>query len=360
MTPTNKPQITENTVLSLIAPTASGKTALAYQLYDTGDYELISVDSALIYNDMNIGTAKPSEQELLDYPHHLVNIMPPTAGYNVASFVSDVDRLIDEIHGRGKIPLLVGGTMMYYMALFDGLSSVPNTENAVRQQVEGWRQAEGIESLHDYLTKHDPSTAQRLNVSDTQRVTRAVEVHKQTGKPMSYWQALPKQALAKRDDNRHWQALAVMPDRAWLHDRIALRLDMMWADGFVDEVIWLINHYPLNATMPAMRCVGYRQVLDFLLQMGFVESVNSPKNGELLKMTHNGNSFDTKEISNTGDINLDEACQDMKNKALYATRQLAKRQYTWLRKLTSGNLIQNNNMFRYNSVEEIKQQLICN
>lgn len=313
-----------NAVVCLMAPTASGKTSLAYELYDTGRFEIISVDSALIYKDMNIGTAKPSSQELQQYPHHLVDIIDPTQTYSVANFVSDVERLIKDIHGRQKIPLLVGGTMMYYMALFSGLSAVPETDPQVRIEVENWRQQQGIEALHQFLHQVDPVLADKLPLGDTQRITRAVEVYKQTGKPLSEWQKLPKQALSNNRE-QYWLGLAVMPDRAWLHERIELRLQIMWQQGFFEEVVDLLQHYPLSADMPSMRCVGYRQVIDYMLL------TNHPA---AKKLTNYSEHIDSKGLL---DDKVDEAvaCQDMKNKALYATRQLAKRQCTWLRNLVS-------------------------
>ncbi len=347
-----KISFSSNTVLSLIAPTASGKTALAYQLYDTDKFELISVDSALIYRDMNIGTAKPSVEELQHYPHHLVNIIDPTESYSVANFVSDVENLIADIQSRHKIPLLVGGTMMYYMALFDGISPVPNTDTEIRQQVESWRQAEGIADLHHYLQIHDPSIAERLHISDTQRITRAVEVHKQTGKPMSEWQKLPKNALAQYDNN-HWQIFSVMPNRAWLHERIAMRLEIMWKMGFVEEVINLIDNYPLSATMPSMRCVGYRQVIDYLFSKKYLQISNN-----LLRINLNNNINNTKEMGEYLHNFADDTCQDMKNKALYATRQLAKRQCTWLKKLNKMNNYSSLHIETFASIEEIKAKLI--
>lgn len=328
----------DNTVLSLIAPTASGKTDLACCLYETGRFELISVDSALIYEDMNIGTAKPSDDELVRFPHYLVNIIKPTETYNVATFVADVERLIGDIHARGKIPLLVGGTMMYYMALLDGLSAVPDTDPAIRQKVMAWLSDKGIGELYAYLQTHDPKICERLKISDTQRITRAVEVHMQTGTPMSVWQDTPKVAPC-HNPRQHWLTLSVEPERAWLHERIAKRLDIMWEQGLVDEVIYLLQKYPdLTPDMPSMRCVGYRQVLEFLaitdheiMQISPIWqafAINLQKNN---KMTaENGKNFVTK-----GQNMHDMACQDMKNKALYATRQLAKRQSTWQRQLTS-------------------------
>lgn len=350
--PFDKNSLHQNSVICLMAPTASGKTALVYELYETGRYELISVDSALIYTDMNIGTAKPTEAELQAYPHHLVNIMPPTASYSVANFVADVADIIQKTHQNGKIPLLVGGTMMYYMALFDGISNVPDSNASIRAEVAAWQQAEGIAALYEYLQTVDALSAQRLKATDSQRISRAIEVYQQTGRPISHWQAMPKQALA-HNPQQHWVGFAAMPDRQWLHKRIEQRLTIMWQQGFVAEMLALLNQYQLTANMPSMRCVGYRQLLDYLQA---IDAVNI-KQGYLT-------------VSKAVDINelhqqitqpvkqQDVACQDMQNKALYATRQLAKRQFTWLKKITklSGNY--NNAMVSLGDVKEIKQFLL--
>lgn len=350
--PFDKNSLHQNSVICLMAPTASGKTALVYELYETGRYELISVDSALIYTDMNIGTAKPTEAELQAYPHHLVNIMPPTASYSVANFVADVADIIQQTHQNGKIPLLVGGTMMYYMALFDGISNVPDSNASIRAEVAAWQQAEGIAALYEYLQTVDALSAQRLKATDSQRISRAIEVYQQTGRPISHWQAMPKQALA-HNPQQHWVGFAAMPDRQWLHKRIEQRLTIMWQQGFVAEMLALLNQYQLTANMPSMRCVGYRQLLDYLQA---IDAVNI-KQGYLT-------------VSKAVDINelhqqitqpvkqQDVACQDMQNKALYATRQLAKRQFTWLKKITklSGNY--NNAMVSLGDVKEIKQFLL--
>ena len=347
-----------NSVVCLMAPTASGKTALAYELYDSGQYELISVDSALIYRDMNIGTAKPTAAELERYPHHLVDIIDPTQSYSVAEFVSDVERLIEVCHKKGKIPLLVGGTMMYYMALIEGLSPVPDSDESVRAQVEQWRQLEGIDTLYDYLSKIDPVSHQRLKAADTQRITRAIEVYRQTNIPISEWQRQPKQALAHNPDQQ-WYVLSVLPDRPWLHQRIAQRLDIMWEEGLVAEVITLLERYSLTPNMPAMRCVGYRQVLEYLVHIEhpIFEQPHLDKVQFYSAFTNSAfanNDVKQSNISKTHDIDVNTglvvdsvetnakarkqqqvlACEAMQNKALYATRQLAKRQYTWLRKLS--------------------------
>ena len=338
-------QLTDNSVVCLMAPTASGKTALAYELYDTGRYELISVDSALIYRDMNIGTAKPSADELARYPHHLVDIIDPIQSYSVAEFVSDIARLIDECHQKGKIPLLVGGTMMYYMALLDGLSPVPDSDASVRARVEQWRQDEGIEALYDYLGHIDPISHERLNATDTQRITRAVEVYLQTNTPLSDWQRQPKQALA-HNPNQQWHALAVIPDRPWLHKRIAQRLDIMWDEGLLAEVIGLLEQYTLTPNLAAMRCVGYRQVLEYLVhikhpvfELPHLDKAQFYDAFELVQAsgreseTQNNNMQSQVQSTMSDDEFEALACQQMQNKALYATRQLAKREYTWLRKM---------------------------
>lgn len=364
--------IADNSVVCLMAPTASGKTALAYELYDSGRYEIVSVDSALIYRDMNIGTAKPTAEELERYPHHLVDIIDPTESYSVAEFVRDVEHLVQEIHSRGKIPLLVGGTMMYYMALFEGLSNVPESDAAVRAEVEAWRQADGIEVLHQYLEQIDPAAYARLKPTDTQRITRAIEVYKQTGRALSDWQAEPKNALA-RSSTAQWYGLAVMPDREWLHERIDRRLDIMWEQGLIEEVITLLQDYPLTPNMAAMRCVGYRQVLEYLVAVAhpvlscahlqkelfyqtFLDADNQAKLATVSPLNHHSDAYKL-------------ACLTMRNKALYATRQLAKRQYTWLRKITkpphdfSSNVASGQNgatvpiFYTFNNIQEIKPYL---
>ena len=360
----------DNSIVCLMSPTASGKTDLAFTLYQTGRFELVSVDSALIYQGMNIGTAKPTVDELAQFPHHLVDIISPTKTYSVANFVADVERLVHEIHQRGKIPLLVGGTMMYYMALFDGISSVPETDQSVREKVDQWLDNEGNQALYDYLLAHDPIICQKLKPSDTQRITRAVEVHLQTGKPMSHWQDTPKVALSHHP-KWQWYGIVVTPDRAWLHERIGRRLDIMWADGFVDEVIGLINEHPaLDVDMPSMRCVGYRQVLEHLCRTRHESVVNHPAmhqyyQSNFSKLTDeqiiNEISANFPKKSTKTPINLwDLSCQDMKNKALYATRQLAKRQYTWLKQLAlmDNPTITNVTIASFDSIEQVQKQFL--
>ncbi|MEN2751140.1 tRNA (adenosine(37)-N6)-dimethylallyltransferase MiaA [Psychrobacter sp. FBL11] len=362
-------KLTDNSVVCLMAPTASGKTALAYELYDTGRYELISVDSALIYRDMNIGTAKPTAIELTRYPHHLVDIIDPMQSYSVAEFVNDVAHLIDSCHKNGKIPLLVGGTMMYYMALLDGLSPVPDSEDSVRARVEQWRQTEGLQALFDYLSKVDPISHQRLHATDTQRITRAIEVYLQTDIAISDWQCKPKQAIAN-NPHQQWHALTVMPDRPWLHTRIEQRLEIMWREGLIDEVLGLLEQYPLTPNLPSMRCVGYRQVLEYLTHINHPvfeqPHLDKTQFEEVFGRFEDPSKHKIKpqralqSQSSTLDSQTEAlACYQMQNKALYATRQLAKRQYTWLRKLAQlsnvNNDLHNNNEIVISSYESMTQ-----
>lgn len=322
-------------VICLIAPTASGKTALAYELYDTGKYSLISVDSALIYRDMNIGTAKPTAEELTKYPHALVDIIDPTESYSVAQFVEDVKQEIELAHAQGKTPVLVGGTMMYYMALLEGIADIPATLPATREQVLTMFAEQGNEKVHEFLKQHDPILAAKFLPSDTQRVGRAVEVFLQTGKPLSEFQAQSNIALAD-NPKQNWQIFAIMPDRAWLHDRIALRLEIMWAQGFLQEVIDLRQKYDLHADMPSMRCVGYRQAWDYLEQLANKED-QFENNTVIQRMLY----------------------QQLQDKALFATRQLAKRQYTWLRRLTTiSALNQRHNLHTVDSMAQVRKLLL--
>ena len=367
----SSPDAIENSVVCLMAPTASGKTALAYELYDTGRYELISVDSALIYRDMNIGTAKPTIKELQRYPHHLVNIIDPTQSYSVAEFVNEVKILIDHCHNSGKIPLLVGGTMMYYMALLEGLSPVPDSDETIRQQVEEWRQYAGIKALYEYLAQVDVITHKRLKPMDSQRISRAVEVYIQTNIPFSQWQDLPKQALANHP-KQNWHVLSVMPDRLWLHERIAKRLDIMWEQGLVAEVIGLLERYPLTPNMPAMRCVGYRQVLEYLVHTDHPIFDQPHLDKEQFYSTFDAvdDAYDSKTTNTKGDDLKNAAYKNMQDKTLYATRQLAKRQFTWLRKLsqlqtvvvpnsnTSINLDSKMQAYSFETIQQAREYLL--
>lgn len=291
-------------VINLMGPTASGKTALACELYERGGFELISVDSALVYQDMDIGTAKPTKAEQEQYPHHLIDIISPLEVYSAAQFVDDASLLIDQIHAKGKTPILVGGTMLYFKALLEGLSSnLPNADQAIRDEIEAKAESEGWDTVYAELCAVDALAGQKFNVSDKQRIIRALEVYKLTGQPITQLQAEQPKNLPYRYNFHNY---ALMPDRVELHKRIEQRLKIMWDIGFLSEVNFLIEKYDLNENLPSMRSVGYRQVLEFL---------------------KNGDQSHTKIV-------------EMEDKALFATRQLAKRQYTWLRSLQKTHEIQ--------------------
>jgi len=288
-------------VINLMGPTASGKTALACELYEQGNFELISVDSALVYQDMDIGTAKPSKAEQAQYPHHLIDIISPLDVYSAAQFVEDASRLIDEIHAKGKTPILVGGTMLYLKALLEGLSSnLPGADYAIRAEIEAQGEREGWEAVYASLCEVDPLAGEKFKVSDKQRIIRALEVFRITGQPITKLQAEQPKNVPYRYTFHNY---ALLPDRLELHQRIEKRLEIMWEIGFLNEVESLIEKYDLTDDLPSMRSVGYRQALDFLLK--------SDKSLENKK--------------------------EMEDKALFATRQLAKRQYTWLRSLQQSH-----------------------
>ena len=288
-------------VINLMGPTASGKTALACELYEQGNFELISVDSALVYQDMDIGTAKPSKAEQAQYPHHLIDNISPLDVYSAAQFVEDASRLIDEIHAKGKTPILVGGTMLYFKALLEGLSSnLPGADYAIRAEIEAQGEREGWEAVYASLCEVDPLAGEKFKVSDKQRIIRALEVFRITGQPITKLQAEQPKNVPYRYTFHNY---ALLPDRLELHQRIEKRLENMWKIGFLNEVESLIEKYDLTDDLPSMRSVGYRQALDFLLK--------SDKSLENKK--------------------------EMEDKALFATRQLAKRQYTWLRSLQQSH-----------------------
>lgn len=278
-----------NLIFCIMGPTASGKTALACELINRYPFEIVSVDSAMIYREMNIGTAKPSNEELLLAPHHLINLIDPNESYSAAQFCTDALSLCAEIIKKGKIPLLVGGTMMYFNALQKGLSVLPEANEPIRKQLEGEALQFGWDVLHQRLAQIDPQAAARIHAHDAQRIQRALEVFYVTGSSLS-------ELMAKEKPKTDYDFVnfALMPeDRSWLHQRIALRFDQMLAEGFVDEVRQLHDKWQLNENLPAMRCVGYRQIFEYL----------------------------------QGDFDL----ESMRERGVAATRQLAKRQLTWLR-----------------------------
>lgn len=275
----------------IMGPTASGKTGLAVELYQHLPVELISVDSALVFKDMDIGTAKPVASILARAPHHLIDLIPPTEVYSAATFRNDALKLMAEITARGKVPLLVGGTMLYFKALQGGLSQLPEADSNVRQKLDAQAAQIGWPAMHDKLTEIDPETAARLEPADAQRVQRALEVYEISGKTMT---ELHQSSMSDKLPYQLLKIALTPSDRSVLHDRIAIRFDDMLKQGFVDEVKRLLLKYPsLNADMPSMRCVGYRQALE-----------------------HLAGNYDVAELRDRG---------------IFATRQLAKRQLTWLR-----------------------------
>ena len=272
-----------------MGPTASGKTALAVSLVERFPLEIISVDSALVYRGMDIGSAKPDAATLARAPHHLLDIRDPTAAYSAAAFCDDARRLMADIVARGRVPLLVGGTMLYFRALLRGLDDLPRADPALRKALEAEAKARGWPALHAELATVDPATAARLAPNDSQRIGRALEIFRLTGTPMS--------ALLDRVQSelpyRVLQLALIPSDRAVLHQRIAARFDAMLAEGLVDEVEFLRRAYALSPDLPAMRAVGYRQAWAYL----------------------------------DGDIDM----KVLREQGIAATRQLAKRQLTWLR-----------------------------
>ena len=274
----------------LMGPTASGKTAVALELSKHLPVEIISVDSAQVYRRMDIGTAKPDVSTRLQHPHHLIDIIDPTESYSAAQFRDDVIVLMADIVERGRTPLLVGGTMLYFKALREGLSDLPAADEATRHVIEMMARDAGWPALHAELERIDPQAAERIDANDVQRIQRALEVHYLTGKTLSELIAEgPQQSLPYR-----LTEIALLPsDRARLHERIATRFEEMLELGLLSEVRELRNEFSLTADMPSMRCVGYRQVWQYL----------------------------------DGEFGL----STLREKGVAATRQLAKRQLTWLR-----------------------------
>ena len=288
--------------LCIAGPTASGKTALSLALAEALQHrwpvELISVDSALVYRGMDIGTAKPSAAERARLPHHLIDVLDPTEAYSAARFVSDARRLIAEVHARGHLPLLVGGTMLYFKALFDGLDAMPASDPTVRAALDAEAADRGWPALHAELTRVDPLTAARLPPTDAQRIQRALEVYRISGQPLSAFHTRPQQLAAMPPP-----LLALEPmDRAWLHQRIAERFSGMLAQGLLDEVRTLRARGDLQPSLPSMRCVGYRQAWELLEACG-----DQPPGAAALA--------------------------GVVERASAATRQLAKRQLTGLRSM---------------------------
>lgn len=276
-------------VITIMGPTASGKTALAIELAKRIDGEIISVDSALIYRGMDIGTAKPSEEEQEGIKHWLIDIVEPETAYSVAEFCQDAVECIEDVLRRGKVPILAGGTMMYFNGLIKGLSSLPVADEKTRAQIQQFVEQHGLQAAHGQLSDIDPESGLRIHENDPQRIMRALEVYALTGKTMTALQAIKPDPLPYE-----FTQFSLMPsDRALLHARIALRFDQMLQNNFEQEVRKLRNNIALHVDLPAIRSVGYRQMWQYL----------------------------------DGECQFDE----MREKGIIATRQLAKRQITWLR-----------------------------
>ena len=281
----------------LAGPTAAGKSAVAMALAQQLPLEIISVDSAQVYRGMDIGTAKPSAAERARVRHHLIDIIEPTQSYSAARFVNDARRLIEQIQGRGHLPLLVGGTMLYFKALFDGLAAMPAADATVRAALDAEAAARGWPALHAELACIDPHSAARLAPADSQRIQRALEVWRLSGRTLSDWHAQP----APAGDTLALPLVSLEPqDRSWLHTRIAARFDAMLADGLLAETRTLRARGDLCAELPAMRCVGYRQAWAAL---------------------DSGHELALRELG------------------VAATRQLAKRQLTWLRGMPQRTVV---------------------
>ena len=246
--------------ICLAGPTASGKTAAALAIARAHPVEIISVDSALVYRGMDIGTAKPSAAELASVPHHLINIRDPLQAYSAAEFVQDAQTLIRQIAARNRLPLLVGGTMLYVKAIIDGIDPMPPAQPALRAAIEAEAQQKGWPAMHAELAQVDPLTAVRVAPAESQRIQRALEVYRASGLPLSQFHARSATPAPSTVPLISLEPL----DRAWLHTRIAQRFDAMLAAGFVDEVRALRARGDLHSELPSMRCVGYRQVWDTL------------------------------------------------------------------------------------------------
>jgi tRNA dimethylallyltransferase len=314
---------TDQAVITIVGPTASGKSSLAMAIARSAKQlgktvEIISMDSALVYRGMDIGTAKPSKSEMQEVPHHGIDIADPEDPYSAAKFAHDAKQWLKEIHARKNIPLIVGGTMLYWRALAHGLSNMPAASPEIRAEIEARAAKLGWPAIHDELAQVDPATAARLEKNDTQRVQRALEIYLQSGKPMSKWlQEQPKDTgrgdvssnsgsgEGVSDDHNalmNLRLISIEPsDRSVLHERIAKRFEVMIAEGFLDEMKVLRQNPRLHPDLPSMRAVGYRQAWDHL----------------------------------DGNITF----QEFQDQAIAATRQLAKRQLTWLRGMQAKEVI---------------------
>ena len=302
--------------IAIAGPTASGKTALALaiasHLQPHGGAEIISVDSALVYKGMDIGTAKPSQEELAAVPHHLIDIRDPLKAYSAAEFAHDAMACVNDIASRGKVPLLVGGTMLYFKALLEGLNDMPAANATVRALIQAEAERVGWPAMHAQLKEIDPVTALRLAPADSQRISRALEVFRISGKPLSSFQVnkhspnTSQEATKVKVNGLHFQNVPMLSleplDRTWLHKRIEQRFDDMLAHGFLEEVKTLRARGDLQIDLPSMRCVGYRQAWEAL----------------------------------DGSLPMAE----LRDRGVFSTRQLAKRQLTWLRSMPQRFVVQ--------------------
>ncbi len=299
------PDPSESPTLCLVGPTAAGKSEAALAIAQQHHCEIISVDSALVYRSMDIGTAKPSAAELASVPHHLINIRDPLQAYSAAEFARDAGLLLQQIRARGRHPLLVGGTMLYIKAMLDGLDDLPPADAEVRVAIDTEAQAIGWPAMHALLGTVDAPTAARLAPADGQRISRALEVFRITGRPLSSFHRTSGTAPAggpRAHAGTPLHLLSLEPaERSWLHARIAQRFDAMLAGGLLDEVRILRARGDLHADLPSMRCVGYRQAWQAL----------------------------------DGTTPMPE----FRDRGIFATRQLAKRQVTWLRSMPQRTVV---------------------
>lgn len=286
----NLPDTESPAAIFLMGPTASGKSGLAIEIARHFPVEVVSVDSAQVYRHMDIGSAKPDKSIQIEIPHHLINLINPDESYSAAQFREDALSVMHGITARGRIPLLVGGTMLYFKVLQQGLATLPAADEAVRKELEQSAREQGWPAMHTVLSRLDPVIAERIKPNDSQRIQRALEVCYLTGRPMS---AVLKQQQSRDFPYRVFNIALLPGDRSVLHARISQRFDKMLEIGLVDEVRMIRDQFQVTADMPAMRCVGYRQVYMYL----------------------------------ENEISLAE----MRERGVFATRQLAKRQLTWLR-----------------------------
>ncbi len=302
-------------ILTLMGPTASGKTKAAIELAKTFPIEIVNVDSALIYRGMDIGTAKPEPDLLKKVPHHLIDIRDPSEPYSVANFVEDALTVIQKIESKGGLPLLTGGTMLYFKALITGISELPEANDNIRQKIKAEAEKKGWAWCHDKLKTIDSEAALRIHPNDTQRIQRALEVYEITGQSLS-----DLQQASKPNENFQWFQTAILPsDRLWLHERIARRFQVMLKQGFVEEVKALQQREDLHESLPSMRAVGYRQIWQYL----------------------------------EGQYDYDTMVQ----KGIAATRQLAKRQLTWLRNWSGLHCFENAEQLLLEATPQIAQML---